>query len=81
MAEQKAKREAFMKERMENKETQTEPSKQELKARKQKMKEAKKLMDTKLKSILSPEQYEKWNSFKDEEKAKMNEKRKEEKEN
>ena len=43
--------------------------------------EAKKLMDTKLKSILSPEQYEKWNSIKDEEKAKMNEKRKEEKEN
>lgn len=80
MAEQKAKREAFMKEKMANKETSKEPIKEEQKARSEKMKQAKASMDEKLKTILSPEQFAKWNTVKDEAKAKMKEKRKEGKE-
>lgn len=79
MMEQKAKREAFMKEKMANKETAKEPTKEELKARRDKMKETKASIDEKLKAILSPEQFAKWNTTKDEAKAKMKEKRKEEK--
>lgn len=80
MAEQKAKREAFMKERMANKEIAKEPTKEELKARREKMKEGKALVEEKLKTILSPEQFAKWNTIKEESKAKMKEKRKEGKE-
>ena len=80
MTEQNAKREAFMKEKMANKETAKEPTKEELKARRDKIKETKASIDEKLKAILSPEQFSKWNTTKDEAKAKMKEKRKEEKE-
>lgn len=79
MSEQKAKREAFMKERMANKEAEKEPTKEELKARREKMQGAKKEMDEKLKSILTPEQFTKWSAIKEEAKDKMKEKRKERK--
>lgn len=79
MAEQKAKREAFMKERMANKEAEKEPTKEELKARREKMQGTKKEMDEKLKSILTPEQFTKWNTIREEAKDKMKEKRNERK--
>ncbi len=79
MAEQKAKREAFMKEKMANNEATKEATKEELNARREKMQGAKKEMDEKLKSILTPEQYTKWSTLREEAKDKMKEKRKERK--
>lgn len=77
IAEQSAKREAMMTERMANKDNPKEPNPGDLKARMQKGKEAKKAMDEKLKAILSPEQFEKWNALEETQKARMKEKMKE----
>ena len=80
MAEQKAKREAFMKEKMANKEMAKVPTPEERKARIEKFEEAKLAMDAKLKAILSPEQLAKWNTIKEERKDKMKDKMKDRKE-
>jgi periplasmic protein CpxP/Spy len=77
MAEQKTKREAFIKEKTANKELAKEPTKEELKERREKMQGAKKEMEEKLKTILTPEQFSKWKSIKEEAKDKMKEKRNE----
>ncbi len=73
IAEQNAHREAMMAERMANKDNATEPTPEELKDRRQKGKEARKAMEDKLKTILSPEQLEKWNAIEEAHKAKMKE--------
>ena len=77
LADQNAKSEAMMAERMANKENPKEPTPEDREARRQKGKEAKKAMDEKLKAILSPEQFEKWKAFEEAQKARMKEKMKE----
>ncbi|MFM9826476.1 hypothetical protein [Flavobacterium sp.] len=79
MAEQKAKREAFMKEKMANKEMAKVPTPEERKERIEKFEEAKLAMDAKLKAILSPEQLAKWNTIKEERKDKMKDRKEEKK--
>jgi len=80
IAEQDAKREAMKAERMANKGLPKEPTPEERKARREKFEEAKLAMDTKLKTILTPEQLVKWNTIKEERKDKMKDKMKDRKE-
>ncbi len=75
MIENRAKRQAMMKERMANKEIPKVPTPEERKLRKQKMDDGKKAMDEKLKTILTPEQFTKWNAFQEARKDKMKEER------
>ncbi len=71
IAEQGAKREAMKAERMANKDLPKVPTPEERKLRKQKMDDGKKAMDEKLKIILTPEQFTKWNAFQEARKDKM----------
>ena len=79
MAEQKAKRDAFMKEKMVNKDLPKASTPEERKERRQKAEEAKKAMEAKLKTILTPEQFTKWTAIKEERKEEFKEKSKEDK--
>ncbi len=80
IAEQDAKREAMKAERMANKDLPKEPTPEERKARREKFEEGKLAMEAKLKTILTPEQFAKWNTIKEERKDKMKDKMKERKE-
>lgn len=71
LAEQGAKREEFKAKREEYKNNSVKPSPEERAAFRSKVEAEKKAMDEKMKSILTPEQFEKWNANKAEKKEKM----------
>ena len=71
LAAQGAKREEFKAKREEYKNSPVKPSPEERAAFRSKVDEEKKAMDEKMKAILSPEQYEKWNANKIEKKEKI----------
>lgn len=64
-AEHSEKRDALKAKRDANRMNQERPSDEERIAHRNQMLEEKKAFDTKMKSILSPEQYEKWNALKE----------------
>ena len=80
LAAQSAKREEFKAKREEYKNSPVKPSPEERAAFRSKVDEEKKAMDEKMKAILTPEQYEKWNANqiekKEKIKARMEERRK-----
>lgn len=75
MMEQATKREAYKAKREEIKANQVKPSKEERQAFKKNRLEEKEAMESKMKTILTPEQYEKWQSLREMNKDKMNNKK------
>lgn len=65
IAEQSAKKEARMKEMKANRDSNAKPTSDEMFARKNKMLDEQIVMKNKMKSILSPEQFEKWDAMKE----------------
>lgn len=80
LTEQGIKREAFKAKREEYKANNLKPTPEEREALKSKMQEEKNAMDSKMKAILSPEQFEKWISIQEKKKEKMKARMEEKKE-
>ena len=75
MTEQATKRAAYKAQKEEIKANQVKPSNEERQAFKKNRLEEKEAMKSKMKSILTPEQYDKWQSIQEKQKEKMNSKR------
>jgi len=73
IAEQSAKREAMLAERKANKEKGIKPSADERFARESKKLDEEKAMQDKLRKILTPDQYKKWDEMRNDRKEKMRE--------
>jgi len=71
LTEQGIKREAFKAKRQEYKASNTKPTSEEKEAFKSKMLEEKSDMENKMKSVLTPEQFEKWKAIREKNKEKM----------
>jgi periplasmic protein CpxP/Spy len=73
LLEQEAKRESFKTKRAERKATDQKPTSEEREAFKKEMMDNKANMDAKMKSILTPEQFEKWKSNNEKKREKLKE--------
>ncbi len=80
LAEQNTRKEAFKQKREANKANGLKPTTEEIEATKKQMQDNRTATENKIKSILSAEQFEKWNTNKEKSKEKLKAKRAEKKE-